>query len=68
MNDKITHLTAAEVAERLRVSIGTLANIRCKGGGPRFIHFGRRVLYPLVEVERFERELLQSSTSSAKNL
>ena len=64
MTDKITHLTTTETAQRLRISVGTLANLRVKGSGPRFIHFGRRVLYPLAELERFERDMLQTSTSS----
>jgi len=56
------HLNPDELAERWHLSRGTLASWRCKGGGPRFIKFGRRPLYPISEVERFERENLRAAT------
>lgn len=59
------NLTPSEVADRLRTSPGTLANWRFRGFGPKYIKLGRRVLYPLAEVERFERERLVASTSQA---
>jgi predicted site-specific integrase-resolvase len=56
MKEKATmNLTPVEVADRLRVSVGTLANWRCRGEGPKFAKFGSRVLYPLSEVERYEK-------------
>lgn len=48
------HLTAKELAERLRRRPQTLANWRVSGDGPGFIP-GRPVLYPLAEVEAWER-------------
>lgn len=57
-----THLTTQQLAERLHRKVQTLANWRVKGGGPRFIP-GRPVLYPLVEVEAWERENTVSSTT-----
>lgn len=57
------NLLPAEVAERLRVTVGTLACWRVSGAGPRYIKFGRRVLYPLVEVEKFENDHLRTATS-----
>jgi hypothetical protein len=55
------NLTPEELAERWRISKGTLANWRVSGEGPRYIKFGRRVLYPLSEVEAFERKSLRNS-------
>lgn len=57
------NLLPREVAERLRMSVGHLANWRVTGEGPRYIKFGRKVLYPLVEVEAFENAHLRTATS-----
>lgn len=57
------HLTAKEVAARLRMTTDSLAHWRIKGTGPRYIKFGRKVLYPLAEVEAFEKAGLRASTS-----
>ena len=57
------HLTTKELAARLRMSSESLAHWRIKGIGPRYIKLGRKILYPLAEVEAFERGLLRSSTS-----
>jgi len=52
----VTHLRPAELAERWRLKENTLAKWRVSGEGPRFIRFGlRRILYPLTEVEAFEK-------------
>jgi len=57
------NLLPDEAAARLRISKGTLANWRVTGEGPRFIEFGRRVLYPIKELEAFEQRCLRSNTS-----
>lgn len=57
------HLTNKEVAARLRISPFTLAAWRIKGNGPRFIKLGRKILYPLAEVEAFEKAHTMSSTA-----
>lgn len=57
------NLLPQEAADRLRISIGTLANWRVTGEGPRFIKFGRRVLYPVREIEAFEESCLRKSTA-----
>ena len=57
------HLLPSEVADRLRMSVGQLANLRVTGGGPRFIKLGRKVLYPLAEIEAFEHAHLRSAVS-----
>lgn len=52
------HLTQSELAERWRLSPRTLERWRQTGFGPRFIKLGSRCLYPLEEIERFERASL----------
>ncbi|HEM7873849.1 TPA: helix-turn-helix domain-containing protein [Burkholderia contaminans] len=61
------NLLPDEAAERLRVSVNTLSNWRVQGCGPRFIKFGRKILYPLAEIEAFEREHLQSNTTGVRD-
>lgn len=59
------NLTTKEAADRLRVRVTTLANWRVRGDGPRFIKMGRKVLYPMAEIEAFEQRQLRASTSQA---
>lgn len=56
------HLTINETADRLRLVKGTLANWRVQGKGPRFLKMGKRVLYPLLEIEAFEQRQLRFNT------
>ena len=35
---------------------------RITGYGPRFIKLGRRILYPIAEVEGFEKGMLRGNT------
>ena len=55
MEQQEQHLTTREVADRYRVKRGTLAMWRVRGKGPCFIKVGRTVLYPIKDVEAFER-------------
>ena len=57
------NLTTKEVAERLRLHHQTLINWRVKGDGPRFIKVGRKVVYPLAEIEAFEKKQLHAATT-----
>jgi hypothetical protein len=52
------HLTPAEVRARYsdKISLQTLANWRTKGSGPKFLRLGGRILYPLSEIEAWERQ------------
>lgn len=59
-----TNLTPQETAQRLRTTPGTLANWRVKGYGPKYLKFGRKVLYPLAEVEKFEAGVLVAATNA----
>lgn len=50
------NLTTEEVADRFRTSAETVRFWRHVGKGPRSFKVGRRVLYALDDVERWERE------------
>lgn len=58
------NLTTSEAASRLRTTVGTLANWRVKGQGPKFIKHGRKVLYPLEMVMAYERAQLRENTAA----
>lgn len=51
------YLTTAEVAERYRTADATVRYWRMINYGPRGTKVGRRVLYPLAEIERFDQTL-----------
>jgi Helix-turn-helix domain len=53
-------LTLEEVVERYRaqVSEGTLRNWRSMRIGPSFIKIGKAILYPLEELDRWDRRNL----------
>ena len=57
------NLTTKEAAERLRLHPQTLINWRVRGAGPRFVKVGRKVVYPLVEIEAFETKQLHTATT-----
>lgn len=50
-------ITPAELSERWGgIPLGTLANWRSRGTGPKFHRFGGSVRYALTEVEQYESE------------
>jgi predicted site-specific integrase-resolvase len=51
------YLTTAEVSERFRITPKTALRWRQQGNGPGHIRAGKKILYPINEVERYEREL-----------
>lgn len=57
------YLTPKELAARWKgvVAEGTLLNWRIKRIGPRYIKVGRSVLYPLAEVQEYEKHSLQDT-------
>lgn len=58
------HLTPDELAKRWSVHPATLRKWRMKAWGPLFIKLGPHlVLYPLIEVENFEKERITRSTA-----
>jgi predicted DNA-binding transcriptional regulator AlpA len=44
-------LRPADVAERIGIPVGTLANWRCDGRGPRYLKVGRHVRYRAADLE-----------------
>lgn len=50
-------LTPNELADRWKYSPGTLANRRSRGDGPTYIIAGGKVLYPLEEIEKYEKDV-----------
>jgi excisionase family DNA binding protein len=56
-------LTQTETAELLRLSERTLERWRVIGGGPAFCKFGKRVLYPRADLEKWIASHLCHSTS-----
>lgn len=47
-------LTRAEVAERLRLPVGTLADWASKSAGPPYARFGKHVRYRLADLMAWE--------------
>ncbi|OBI24102.1 hypothetical protein A5713_08200 [Mycobacterium sp. E2497] len=55
--------TPAEVADALRTTSASLAQMRYRGDGPKFVRAGRRrVLYRWVDVEQWLEESLHVRT------
>lgn len=54
------YLTVEEVAERYRkeISVGTLRNWRAMRIGPPFVKIGKAVLYPVQELNEWDRKNL----------
>lgn len=44
-------LRPADMAARIGVPVGTLANWRCDGRGPRYLKVGRHVRYRVEDLE-----------------
>jgi hypothetical protein len=51
------YLNTTEVAQRYRTAIATVRYWRHTGYGPQGVKVGRRVLYPLAEIEKFDARL-----------
>jgi hypothetical protein len=47
-------LLPEELAKRWRITARTLQRWRAAGSGPAYLRIGRRVVYRLSDVERFE--------------
>lgn len=61
----VIHLTTDEVAKRYQTHPVTIKKWRIEGRGPRFIKIGRRVLYPIQELMKWESEHLLKNTAQA---
>src|SRR5277367_1868498 len=62
------YLTLAEVAERYRKTEATIRYWRHIGYGPKGAKVGTGVLYPIAEVEAFDRELADQARAGVPDL
>jgi hypothetical protein len=62
------YLTAEEVSDRYRgaVSVGTLRNWRAKRVGAAFIKIGKAVLYPIDELDAWDKRNMVSCRASRR--
>lgn len=58
-----TYLTTSEVAERYRTAESTVRYWRMIDYGPKGVRVGRKVLYTLAEVEKFDQQLAQNGAA-----
>ncbi len=63
-------LTAEEVSERYRghVTVGTLRNWRAMRIGPPFVKIGKAVLYPVDELDKWDRQNMVTCRGPAVRL
>ena len=59
-------LNTADLAARFRTDQGTIRYWRHTGFGPKGTPFGRRVLYRLTDVERWEAERAQQAQAAGR--
>ena len=58
------HYTSQELAKLLCVNSNTLDILRIKGGGPKYIQFGKRhIVYAASDIQEFLNTCRRSSTS-----
>lgn len=57
--------TEKELAERLSVSTKTLQAWRQQGKPPAFMKINRSVRYSIADIEKFERDVVATSTVKA---
>jgi hypothetical protein len=62
------YLTAEEVAQRYRgaVSVGTLRNWQAMRVGPAFVKIGKAVLYPVDELDAWDKRNMVSCRGSGR--
>ena len=58
------YLTAEEVAERGEISPGTLRNWRAMRIGPAFVKLGKSVLYPVEELDAWDKKNMVACRAS----
>ncbi|NCP82882.1 MAG: terminase [Comamonadaceae bacterium CG_4_9_14_0_8_um_filter_57_21] len=62
------HINQRQLASRWDLSEASLERWRTEGIGPQFLKLQGRVLYRLVDIEKFEEDSLRSSTSKPANI
>lgn len=61
-------MTAPQAAEYVGVSKTMMDDFRSKGGGPRYIKIGRRVLYDVADLDAWIESKKQISTADIPEL
>ena len=57
------YLTPQELADRTGFALETVRDWRRYGTGPKFGKFGRRIRYPIAEVEAWEKSRLAAASA-----
>lgn len=58
------HLTTKELAKRWKISQQRLRVRRVNGNPPKFLKLGGKVLYPMTEIEAYEKSSMKRNTVS----
>jgi predicted DNA-binding transcriptional regulator AlpA len=56
-------LTPKETERKARLTMATLAKLRCTGGGPRFVKLGSRIFYDEADVDVWIQARKRHSTA-----
>lgn len=59
----VEYMTLSEVAERYRTTPATVRYWRVIDYGPQGVKVGRKVLYPMAEIRRFDAALARGETA-----
>jgi len=60
------HLTVKQLCDCWHIAYQTLQSWRTSGYGPKYMKWGKQVLYPLVEVEAWEAKHLVGNTAESE--
>lgn len=63
LDARLHTLSPAEASDRLGIAVGTLRNMRSRGGGPPYVRVGRRIRYRLVDLDRWLDQRTRMNTS-----
>jgi hypothetical protein len=63
MEKEVIYLTPTKLAARWHITPHTLGQWRWTGRGPRFSKMGKRILYKLENIEKFEAQMECDNTS-----
>lgn len=62
------YLNVKEAAAVLRLGVSTLNKLRVRGGGPRYLKLGRRVVYRTTDLTEWADQRARQSTSEAPRM
>lgn len=63
LDQRATTVSPSDAAERLGLTVGTLANLRYRGGGPAYIRVGNRIRYRLSDLATWLDARVRKSTT-----